>query len=84
MIRGFEAIRKRIAKSPRAYMSCMCCGSFYQAVGDKTDVCQNPAVLEYDMIIEPHRIYCLRWTPTFDERKLLSEDKITKARTASR
>lgn len=42
-------------------MSCFNCAYYYQAVGDKEEMCQNDKVLEFDMITEGHLVYCTHW-----------------------
>ena len=51
-------------------MSCFNCAYYYQAVGDKEEVCQNENVLEYDMIMNGHLVHCTHWklsTPNNDQ-----------------
>lgn len=62
--RGYSEVRQRVEKGSRFTMSCYNCDYFYQAVGDKEEVCQNPDVLKYDMVITETSIYCNRWTLT--------------------
>lgn len=59
--RGYKPFREK--SGSKYVMSCFNCNFFYQAVGDKEDLCQNPDVLEYDMINTESSIYCLRWQP---------------------
>lgn len=59
--RGYNDVRKRIEKGSHFIKSCFNCAYYYQAVGDKEEVCQNPDVLKYDMVITDSSIYCNRW-----------------------
>lgn len=60
--RGYKEVRDVVEKKPKYYMSCTNCHNFFQAEGDLTELCQNTAVLEYDMVLEDNRIYCLQWS----------------------
>lgn len=62
--RGYGEVRQKVEKGSRFTMSCYNCDHFYQAVGDKEEVCQNPDVLKYDMVITETSIYCNRWELT--------------------
>lgn len=62
--RGYDLSREKTEKSPKLIMSCTNCGYFYQASGDKEEVCQNESVLEYDMVFDENRVYCLQWKPS--------------------
>ena len=62
--RGYDPVRQKVSKGSRFTMSCYNCEYFYQAVGDKEEVCQNPDVLKYDMVITDTSIYCNRWEMT--------------------
>ena len=59
--RGYSEVRQRVEKGSRFTMSCYNCEYYYQAVGDKTEVCQNPEVLKYDMVVSETSIYCTKW-----------------------
>ena len=59
--RGYNEVRKKLEKGSRFTMSCYNCDHYYQAVGDTTEVCQNPDVLQYDMVVTDTSIYCNRW-----------------------
>ena len=59
--RGFNEVRHRVEKGSKYTMSCYNCDHYYQAVGDKTEVCQNPEVLKYDMVVTETSIYCTKW-----------------------
>ena len=62
--RGYDDVRRKVEKGSRFTMSCYNCDFFYQAVGDKEEVCQNPDVLKYDMVVTESSIYCNRWALT--------------------
>lgn len=59
--RGYREVRQRVEKGSKYTMSCYNCEHYYQAVGDKTEVCQNPEVLKYDMVVTETSIYCTKW-----------------------
>lgn len=59
--RGYGDVRKKVEKGSRFTMSCFNCEYYYQASGDKEEVCQNPDVLKYDMVVTETSIYCNRW-----------------------
>ena len=59
--KGYSDCRKRINKGSRFNMSCFNCHYYYQASGDKEEVCQNPSVLEFDMIVTDNSVYCNKW-----------------------
>lgn len=59
--RGYSDVRKKVEKGGRFTKSCYNCDFFYQAVGDKEEVCQNPDVLQYDMVVTKTSIFCNRW-----------------------
>lgn len=61
--RGYEESRERLSKNSHFTKSCFNCGHYFQASGDKEEVCQNPNVLEYDMVVTENNIYCVQWTP---------------------
>ena len=61
--RGYEESRQKLNNNPRYTRSCYNCVYYYQASGDKSEMCQNEDVLSYDMVIEPNNVYCLKWTP---------------------
>lgn len=59
--RGYKAVRERVSKGSKYTMSCYNCEYFYQGLSDKEEVCQNPNVLKYDMVVTATNIYCNRW-----------------------
>lgn len=59
--RGYKDVRERVSKGSKYTMSCYNCEYFYQDFNDKEEVCQNPNVLKYDMVVTPTSIYCNRW-----------------------
>ena len=61
--RGYQVSRERLAKNPYYTRSCFNCQYFYQASGDREEVCQNESVLEYDMVVSENNVYCVKWTP---------------------
>ena len=62
--RGYQESRERLAKNSYYSRSCFNCACYYQASGDKEEVCQNPEVLEYDMVVSENNVYCLHWRPS--------------------
>ena len=62
--RGYQESRERLAKNSYYSRSCFNCASYYQASGDKEEVCQNPDVLQYDMVVTENNVYCLKWQPS--------------------
>lgn len=65
--RGYKESRERLAKNSYYTRSCFNCEHYYQASGDKEEICQNPDVLEYDMIYTDTNIYCLKWSANFNK-----------------
>ena len=59
--RGYDPVKDKMKSGSKYVVSCTNCNCFYQASGDKEEVCQNPSVLEYDMVVDENRIYCLQW-----------------------
>lgn len=59
--RGFSEVRQRVEKGSKYTMSCYNCDYYYQAVGDIKEMCQNPNVLKYDMVVSETSIYCTKW-----------------------
>lgn len=68
--RGYTSVREKVDSLPKAYMSCMNCVFYYQAEGDIEECCQNSSVLEYDMVVEENRVYCLKWIPSYQGGKI--------------
>ena len=75
--RGFREVRQRVEKGSKYTMSCYNCDYYYQAVGDKTEVCQNPDVLKFDMVVTETSIYCTKWE--LSKRKCQSSNKSVKS-----
>lgn len=59
--RGYKECRDRLSKNSTFTRSCFNCDYYYQASGDKEEVCQNVEVLEYDMVVTSNNISCLKW-----------------------
>lgn len=66
--RGYKECRERLSSNSTFVRSCFNCAYYYQAVGDKTELCQNEDVLKYDMIVGNNNIYCLKWKPSTSEK----------------
>ena len=62
--RGYGDCREKVSKNPKYARSCFNCADYYQASGDKEEVCQNPNVIPYDMVITDTQIYCVNWRPS--------------------
>lgn len=61
--RGYKESRDRLSKNSHYTRSCFNCAYYYQASGDKEEVCQNQDVLQYDMVVTDNNVYCLKWLP---------------------
>ena len=62
--RGYQESRERLSKNSYYTRSCFNCDFYYQASGDKEEVCQNPDVIPYDMVVSENNVYCLKWQPS--------------------
>lgn len=60
--RGFGEVRKRVSKRSVYTMSCYNCDYFYRDEGDTEELCQNPDVTRYDMVVTEGNIYCSKWS----------------------
>ena len=69
--RGYEEVRNRIGKS-KYIMSCFNCEHFFRDIDDHEEVCQNPQVLKYDMVVTPTNIYCNHWELSYRTTKVKS------------
>lgn len=79
--RGYNAVRVKVKKNSRFTMSCYNCDFFYQAEGDDHEMCQNPDVLKYDMVITENGVYCNRWVLFVRETSALDVVKKGSVRT---
>lgn len=61
--RGYAVARERTARGAKFVCSCFNCEHYGQGARDASEACRNPAVLEYDMVVEGGRIYCIQWQP---------------------
>ena len=59
--RGYQESRERLLKNPYYSRSCFNCAYYFQASGDKEEVCQNQEVLQYDMVVTDNNVYCVKW-----------------------
>ena len=59
--RGYKECRDRLSNNSTFSRSCFNCAFYFQASGDKEEVCQRSDVLEYDMVVNNNQIYCLKW-----------------------
>lgn len=62
--RGYKESRERLAKNSYYTRSCFNCDCYFQASGDKEEVCQNPNVLQFDMVVTDNNVYCIHWRPS--------------------
>lgn len=65
--RGYSELNDRLEKRSRYTMSCFNCDYFYQTAEDEEEVCQNPTVLKYDMVVSENNVYCNQWTNCKDK-----------------
>lgn len=73
--RGYDECRERLEKNSYYSRSCFNCNSYYQAVGDKEECCQNTNVIEFDMVVSNNNIYCVHWEPTKRRKNNLFKKK---------
>lgn len=59
--RGYNDSRAKVKKSIKFMRSCFNCDSFYKTMSDKEEVCQNPNVTSYDLVVEDNNAYCCFW-----------------------
>ena len=76
--RGYDESRKRMEKNSYFTRSCFNCAYYYQMPCDKTEMCQNNEVIEYDMVVEGNTVVCLKWKPastvTTDKQALFKKN----------
>lgn len=60
-MRGYAPCRRVVESGSKYTRSCYNCDYYYQEFGDDEEVCQNPQVLSYDMIVTENNIYCGMW-----------------------
>lgn len=78
--RGYKEVHERAEKSAKLIRSCFNCEYFYQVRSDEGEVCQNPNVLEYDMIFEKNNICCTQWKLCLRKKTETFGNKIGRAR----
>lgn len=59
--RGFKETRDKVKKGLKYTRSCFNCDYYYKKMGDKEEVCQNPNVTKFDMVVSEGNIYCCFW-----------------------
>jgi hypothetical protein len=59
--RGYGPHREVAIKNSRFMRSCFNCESFYQKPEDDREVCQNPSVFKYDMVVTETTVSCNQW-----------------------
>ena len=60
--RGYSGTREKVSKKSKYTMSCFNCEYCYKLREDAEELCQNPEVLKYDMIVEGDVVYCNQWS----------------------
>ena len=73
--RGYSIAREKAVKSGKFLKSCYNCEHYYQSEEDSEEVCQNPNVLPYDMVITTSNIYCSLWKLSVNTNKSKRESK---------
>lgn len=63
--RGYNEVRNKIGKGSKYTMSCFNCQHYYKTDEDVSEVCQNPRVLQYDMVVTENNVYCNLWELTY-------------------
>ena len=74
--RGYKESREKVVKSAKFTRSCFNCDFFYKLMSDSEEVCQNPNVTKYDMVVTETSIYCTQWE--LSKRKNISATKSVK------
>lgn len=78
--RGYSLAREKAVKSTKFLKSCYNCECYYQTEEDTEEVCQNPNVLPYDMVITPTNIYCSLWKLSSRPSKEPKVEGVTKCK----
>ena len=73
--RGYSESRERLKRTAKYSRSCFNCDYYYQSVGDTSEVCQNPNVLKYDMVVTDNNVYCTYWTPSKPDKSKSSRKR---------
>lgn len=73
--RGYDVSRDLVQKNPYYLRSCFNCQYYMQDSGDTEEVCQNPDVISYDMVVEGNRVYCLKWQPLTTSKNMFNNRK---------
>lgn len=61
---GYNECRERVSKTVKYSRSCFNCASYYKDFGDDEEVCQNPEVTKFDIVVDGNNIYCTYWKPS--------------------
>lgn len=72
--RGYSDSRNKVKKAVKFMRSCFNCDFFYKTMSDKEEVCQNPNVTQFDLVVEDNNAYCCFWKQSGRE----SEDSLFK------
>ena len=62
--KGFSPVRAKLSSGSKYLISCYNCDWYYKSKNDTEEVCQNPEVLKYDMVVTETSIYCSKWVMT--------------------
>ena len=73
--RGYEVFRKSYSnlRTRASLANCFSCDFFYQAEGDICELCQNPSVLKYDMVVDKNRVFCSYWRGVWERDKFMDD-----------
>ena len=59
--RGYKESREKVVKSAKFTRSCFNCDFFYKLMSDSEEVCQNPNVTQFDLVVDNNNAYCCYW-----------------------
>lgn len=59
--KGYDDIKSKTKRAFRFMRMCDNCKYYYKDEGDEEELCQNPNVLKYDIVIDDNRTYCSYW-----------------------
>lgn len=60
--RGFSSVIEEVCKKSRFLKSCTCCDYFYAAENEEEELCQNPNVTHYDIVVTDNDSHCAFWS----------------------
>lgn len=69
--KGYEPFHSSYSnlRTRASLASCFSCKHFYQAEEDDCELCQNPDVLKYDMVVTGNRVFCNFWRGVWEDDK---------------